>query len=227
MANGRFSFASLKEFSANILVLFFLGVVSIVVLNYSTDIFSPKTVVRVGDDTVSLPSDFPNFEDAQTNNNLYLYASFIMSQPINRDSIVNISRIIKVKGKIKNSHLNYIASVTAENGDNEDRKHTVYFYINDGNTGGHIGADYLNGAPSGDFFTAKNSPHPKKYDLDSLPLSRFPNGPTALVNVEDILNDGKNHYIGSFVSTGIFGVIQKMWIDYECVEDGCAIELIK
>lgn len=221
-----------RQVLINLIIVFVLGIISIVILNYTTDIFKPQTIIKDGDSETVLPSDFPSFNQNGDNDQgevkrLSLYSSFVMTQPITTDNIIDISHVIRVHGEIKSAQLNVLAGVTQENGNEENRTHTIYFYVDNGLSGGHLGAEYENGKPTKDFYTAKTTPFAEKYDLTRLPLSLFPNGPTNTINVQQILNDGKSHYVGAFVSTGIYGVLKNMWIEYQCVTEGCSIEIIR
>jgi hypothetical protein len=201
---------------------------TMIILDHTTDIFKTNPPEEI---TEEIPDNFPDFGDENTSEDgdmkrISLYESFIMTQPINGTNIVDISQIVQVEGEIESATLAYNASTSAENGKNNNRRHTVYFYIDNGRTGGHLGANYQEGIPTGDFFTFSKTPYEKRYALEEVPLSIFPNGPTHNVDVEAILNDNERHYIGAFVSTGVYGVLNDMWIEYYCKTETCSISLL-
>jgi hypothetical protein len=156
---------------------------------------------------------------------LNLYENFILPNPGDRESIIKNSRLVQTKGKIKEGKLNFKASVT-EKGTDEKQIHSVYFYIDTGETGGHLGAFKKNSKVlrgEGTFSTS-TSPYENSFDLKDIKISVTPSGQKS-INILDRLNDNRTHYIGSFESTGIYGKLDYINIEYICEEDNPETEL--
>lgn len=166
--------------------------------------------------------------DQNEDKKITLYKDFIFRDSVTSESIVNQSRLIKVTGTIKSAEL-FVKANTTEYGYDTNRKHTVYFYIDSGQQGGHIGVIKENNlVVSGDFFTKESENGLEKYyHLDALPLSTS-NGQQTL-NVINVLNAQQNHYIGAFVSTGIYGVLDELSIEYTCADStpDCEISILR
>lgn len=175
------------------------------------------------------PQTFPDFNPVQVAPKTYeveLYKDFVMDQPINRESIVSISRVLQVSGRIASGSLIVRASATPL-GYDKTRRHSVYFYIDDGSTGGHLGAKQEKGLVADGYFTIDSSPFNATYPLDRVKVSLAPDGQTA-IDVLRRLNDGQKHYIGAFVATGKYGSLDKLVIRYECESDSdCTITTVK
>jgi hypothetical protein len=162
---------------------------------------------------------------------LTLYNDFIFTGEINSERIINNSRQIKITGELESAQMKIRASASEFNGDNL-REHTVYFYIDSGDQGGHIGLKHENGEIiSGTFKQADGEPPQLEviYDLSILPLGQIKDlNPSMNLNVVDILNSKETHYIGSFVSTGIYGILNELTIEYQCkISSQCKIDLVK
>jgi hypothetical protein len=170
---------------------------------------------------------FPDFQPVVKSGSIVLYQNFVMSVPITPDNIVKYSYRIKGIGKIASGKLVVRASATA-NGYDPTRIHSVYFYIDDGRTGGHLDATRNgNGQITSGGFTLKESPYNKSFDLDAVPVSSAINQSKNL-RVLQTINDEKPHIIGAFVSTGVFGSLDLLQIDYACEKDSeCSIQLVR
>lgn len=180
-------------------------------------------------DAIDVPDNFPDFEDPVVIGDQYeikLYENFIMTDPINTQNIIDISRVIRVTGTVDRAVLKIRASASEYNND-PTRRHTVYFYIDDGENGGHLGVEKKNDLYFGGYFTSKDGKFLREFDLRTTQISVSPDG-SRMIDFLSILNDGKPHYVGSFVSTGIYGVLDSLSIEYSCVEySECSIKAVR
>ena len=188
-----------------------------------------KSDTNVG---IVTPTNFPDFSSPvpieDNKKEIVLYSNFVMTQPITVDNIVNISRVVHLKGKIDSGELNVQASTTKYGYDNS-RVHNVYFFVDDGVTGGDIDSIKKDGqVVSGGFTILKNNPYIKSFDLKQVPVSKADEGSQTLDLVK-ILSNNKQHYMGAFVTTGIYGSLDKLSITYRCSSDtpDCSLELVK
>ncbi|MFA5855134.1 MAG: hypothetical protein WC846_02505 [Candidatus Gracilibacteria bacterium] len=164
--------------------------------------------------------------NAQIPNNtkaITLYKNFIFKDSIDTTSIMENSKLIKITGKIATANLK-IKAEPSEYGSDPNRKHSVYFYIDSGTNGGHIDAQKdKTGSITEGYFTITTGGIDKQYDLSSLPLS----GHSSPLNVMEILNASEKHYIGAFVATGIYGILDDFTIEYTCAGDTtCEISIL-
>lgn len=161
---------------------------------------------------------------------LILFNNFTFSGDVTSDRIIENSRVIKVAGTLETAYLKVRASTSEFNGD-RNRLHTVYFYLDDGEQGGHLNLKHENGElRSGTFSEADGRPPQLEeiYDLSALHLGQLHSTESQILDVVDHLNDQENHYIGAFVSTGIYGILNEMTLEYECkIGSDCSIELVK
>lgn len=167
----------------------------------------------------SLP--FPDFEPkAQVNihsGSLVLYRDFVMAESINPGTIVKNSYRIKLNGKIASGRL-YVQASATNRGYDQDRVHSIYFYIDDDRTGGHLGATRQNSTiVSGGFTIRGGGKFKDNFDLNNVPVAFGVDGKQYL-RIVDVLNDGMPHYVDAFVSTGVFGSLDELRIDYVCAD---------
>jgi len=161
---------------------------------------------------------------------LNLFKNFVLSGEVTSKRIVENSRQVRVIGELETALLKIRASTTEYNGD-DLREHTVYFYLDSGQNGGHVDLVYDDsGIVSGVFREIDGEPPQFEgtYDLSGLPLGQLNSRETRNLNVIKILNQEGVHYIGAFVSTGIYGILNEMSIEYGCAyESDCRIELVR
>ncbi len=169
---------------------------------------------------------FPQYQPVVKSGSIALYHNFVMSLPITPKNIVAYSYRVKATGKLATGQLIVKASAT-NFGYDETRVHSVYFYIDDGRTGGHLGATRRNSKITEGGFTLKESPIERTFDLTGVPVAYGSDGQQTL-RVLQTLNDNQQHWIGAFVSTGIFGSLDLLEIRYTCEqESNCSIDLVK
>lgn len=159
-----------------------------------------------------------------------LYSDFIFSGKISSDRIIENSRRIHVDGIIGTANLKVRASVSEFNGD-LNREHSVYFYIDSGDYGGHLGLTHVDGKIVSGTFSAADGEPPQleeTYNLQMLPLGELDSTEDVSMDVVQILNSKPDHHIGAFVTTGLYGVLNDLVIEYECAPGSdCNISLLK
>jgi len=163
-------------------------------------------------------------KEENINKEVVLYESFILSNQKDKNAILRNSRLIQTRGKIKEGKLKFTASTT-EKGIDEKQIHSIYFYIDTGKTGGHLGAFKKNSkVQKGEgTFNVLTSPYNNSFDLNDVKISVTPSGQKS-INLIDRLNDNRTHYVGAFESTGIYGQLDDLHFEYTCAEDNIETE---
>ncbi len=159
--------------------------------------------------------EFPDFQPALSSTGIVLYEDFVFEDIISSPNIVKNSRIIRLEGELSSGTLYVKASARPEYCWSEERIHSVYFYVDNGETGGQIDAERENAIIVKGGFTIKESPYEDTHKLTAVPVSKRVNGNTT-IDVLAALSDNKPHYIGAFVSTGKCGILNELRIDYTC-----------
>lgn len=171
--------------------------------------------------------DFPDFEPIVKSGSIILYQGLVIQETITPDVIRKNSRRIRINGELASGSTLVVKASTTTRGYDQYRKHTVYFYIDNGKTGGHLDATRKDGVIQvGGFTIAEGGKYNKTFELNKVPISYGMDGKTDL-NVLNILKDNQPHWIGAFVATGIFGSLDEFRIDYICVQNTeCSIEVL-
>jgi len=173
--------------------------------------------------TTDTGSTIPSPAEVSTGS-LVLYKTFILA-PITPDTIKRASYRVKLNGVIKTGTLVVDASVT-NYGYDKTRVHSVYFYVDDGNSGGHLGAVRKNAQIIDGGFTMETSPYHKEFDLNNISLA-YGVDKLRTIKLADVLNDQQPHWIGAFVDTGIYGQLDKLEIKYVCATSKCELGVVK
>ena len=171
-----------------------------------------------GKPPLPVDQEFPDFQPASTSTGIVIYDNFIFEDIISPPNILKNSRIIRLEGEIDTGTLFVKADVRPEYCWDETRKHSVYFYIDSGQTGGHLDAVRENAVIVKGGFTNLEAPYENTFNLNTVPVSQRVNGYTT-IDVIEMLSDHKPHYIGAFVATGKCGVLNELRIDYTCTKE--------
>lgn len=219
----------LKDNIISILVVIVFAVIGSVILATYNYMLTNKST-QVINSTFDIPDNFPNPEPVikqdSSSGSIRLYDHFIMTAPITAENIRKYSYRIQVDGKIKSATLHVEASPTSF-GKDKTRIHTVYFYIDDGETGGHLASRRENAKIVEGGFKIGDSPYSLDLDMDTISVAK---GVDEKINIHPLrtLNDGKPHFVGAFVSTGIYGSLDDLEIRYTCEQgSACSINLVQ
>lgn len=168
------------------------------------------------------PDLFPDFQPAPTSTGITLYDDFVFDDIISSPNIIKKSRIIRLEGKLESGSLYVKASARPEFCWDKARKHSIYFYIDSGDNGGHIDTERKDAVIVRGGFTNDDKTYENTFPLTTVPVSKRVNGYTT-IDVLSILDDQKSHYIGAFVATGKCGILDELRIDYTCKTPDCRI----
>ncbi|MDO8468500.1 MAG: hypothetical protein Q7S29_01960 [Candidatus Peribacter sp.] len=181
---------------------------------------------NVEDISFNTSQNFPDFRPLVSSGSIKLFDHFIMSAPITPENIRQYSYRIQEEGKVATATLHVEASPTGF-GTDKTRIHTVYFYIDDGRTGGHLASRRENTRIVEGGFKIGDPPYVLDLDFANFSVAR---GIDEKIDIHplQILNDGQPHWIGAFVATGIYGSLDNLEIRYTC-ENGspCKINLVQ
>ena len=219
----------LRDNIISIIVVIGVAIVgSIVLATYNQILTSRSTDVT--DATFDVNTNFPNplpvIVERSHSGSILLYNHFIMAGPITPDAIRKSSYRIQVDGKLQSAELHVEASPTSF-GTDKTRIHTVYFYIDDGNTGGHLASRRENAQIVEGGFRIGDPPYVLNLNMDTISVAK---GVDEKINIHPLatLNDGQPHWVGAFVSTGIYGSLDYLEIRYTCEQGSqCNIHLVQ
>lgn len=166
-------------------------------------------------------------EPEQSLKEFVLYENHIFSDKMTHESILNASKIIKLNGKIEEGLLRVKASASSP-----PDEHAIYFYVQDGENGGLLGAkrkdEYRNHLESGFFVSGEG--YDKEFNLspskgnaifvDNYHLGQKP------IDLLEKLNSNEPFYIGSVMNSGRNATLDFMSIQYKCVSE-CKITELK
>lgn len=194
--------------------------------NYILNNRSIQTINETFDIQDNFPNPEPVIKHGSSSGSIRIYDHFIMTAPITFENIRKFSYRIQADGKIKSATLHVEASPTSF-GKDKTRIHTVYFYIDDGDTGGHLASRRENAKIVEGGFKIGDAPYVLDLDMDTMSVAK---GVDEKINIHplDTLNDGKPHFVGAFVSTGIYGSLDDLQIRYICEQgSACSIKLVQ
>lgn len=185
--------------------------------------FALSFFIRSWNDNSTTPpkpidQEFPDFQPAPTSTGIIIYDNFIFEDIISSPNILKNSRIIRLEGKLDSGSLFVKASVRPDYCWDETRKHSIYFYVDNGDNGGQLDAVRENAVIVQGGFTNSESPYENTFNLNAVPVSQRVNGHRT-IDVIAALSDNKPHYMGAFVATGKCGVLNELRINYTCSKE--------
>lgn len=184
----------------------------------------------LGDD-----SQFNQFTDLKNQGKyIEIYNSLVTPEVVTTNDIVALSRRIRTYGEFDNAYL-FVSAGSGDDGKLKDGE-SVYFYIDTGDSGGHLIKAKTLLIPEEKVDTTHST---FLYGAANLVLTSIPyedeNTPVIrTLNLLDVLNDenhgyDRKHYLGAFVSSSRADpTLYELGIAYSCVElSDCGIEIIK
>ena len=129
---------------------------------------------------ITPPQEFPDFQPSPESKSIMLYDDFVFEEIINTPNIIKNSRIIQTYGEIGSGKLVVNAEARTDWCWDTARIHSIYFYVDDGSTGGHLGAVKKDARIISGGFTNKQSPYKEEFDMSIVPISKEVNGSTTL-----------------------------------------------
>ena len=139
------------------------------------------------------------------------------------DTIIKNSRRIETSGQFEQAYLYVKASVQADSFRTLGQGESIYFYIDTGDTSGHLiksrslklhPEDLDNGVS---YYLYRTS----NLDLTSIPYNENNTPVISRLSILDVLNSenggyNRRHYLGSFVSSNAQGILLELGIAYKC-----------
>jgi hypothetical protein len=194
---------------------------AVIILNYKNFVLWKGL-----DHSFEVDQNFEQTDPTTSSGSIQLYSDFVMTASIDANSIRDISHRIQLEGKLSDGFFEVEAAPT-NFGTDTTRIHTVYFYVDDGKTGGHLEARRVDSRIVEGGFKIGDPHYSLNINAKKFVVAR---GSSELKEIRfiDIMNDQQPHWVGSFVATGIYGVLENFVFHYTCdvMTPDCKIKII-